>query len=240
MGRSILVASGKGGSGKTTFAISLGVVLARRKYKVCILDLNFGLRNDDIYIGLEDKVIFDIGDIMSGVCKVEKALVRADAKYGDLYLLESTQNKRIKGITEAHIRALLLQLKRDFDYVIVDAPDATNSDFNLVSGQADTAVLIVTPDPLSLRNTDSVDKILQSAGVKSRCSIINMVKFDLQEQEYAPSIEEITRVLAIPMAGIIPYDENVIIGNNIGTPVVAVTESYISRNMEEIVTRMLG
>lgn len=240
MGRSILVASGKGGSGKTTFAIAMALTLARQGNKVCILDLNFGLRNVDIYLGLEDRIIFDLGDIFSGVCKVDKALVKADAEYGELYLLESTQNKIIKGITEGHIKALVNQLKKQFDYVIMDSPAAVGSDINLIAGAADSAVLILNPDPLALRNTDAVDKRLISSGVKSRCFIINMVRFDLEDNEFGPGIDDMAKVLEMPMAGIIPFDENIQIGNNLGKPVFTAADSYIAKNVEGILDRMLG
>ncbi len=240
MGRSILVASGKGGCGKTTFTIAMAVILARRGYKVCILDLNFGLRNTDIYLGLEDKVIFDLGDIFTGVCKVEKAIVKADPQYGELYLLESTQNKIIKGISEGHIKALINQLKKDFDYVVIDSPSSVGANLNQVASGADSAVLLVTPDPLSLRNSDAVDRRLKSLGVLSRCFVINMVHFDLESNEYAPSIDDMMKIFTIPMAGIIPYDESIQIGNNIGRPVFADEHSYISKNVDEIVNRMLG
>lgn len=239
MGRSILVASGKGGSGRTTFAIAMAMTLTRRGCRVCLLDLNFGLRNLDIYLGLEDKVIFDIGDIMSGVCKVEKALVR-DERYGELYLLESTQNKLIKGITEGHVRALVSQLKKEFDYIVIDGPAAIDSDLAIAAAGADSAVLILTADPLALRNTDAVDRRIAACGIRSRCFVINMVRRGLGGSDHTPGIDEFTRVMNIPMAGIIPYDENIELGNNAGRPVYTVPDSYIAKNLDEIVTRMLG
>ncbi|MDO5441627.1 MAG: AAA family ATPase [Bacillota bacterium] len=238
MGRSILIASGKGGSGRTTFSISMAITLAKRGSKVCLVDLNFGLRNLDIYMGIEDNVIFDIGDIFAGVCKLEKALV----KYPDLaglYVLEATQNKIIKGITEGHIKALVSRLKKDFDYVIIDGPTAVGVDLGIAAAGADSAVIVLTPDQLSLRNSDAVDRRLNSYGVKSRCFVVNMVRRGLSGQDYGPSLNDMTNVLDIPMAGLIPYDENIEIGNNAGNP-VCLKENYISKNIDEIVTRMLG
>lgn len=240
MGRSILVASGNGGSGKTTFSVAMAVSLARHNYKVCILDLNFGLRNDDIYLGLEDRVLYDIGDIFSGVCKVDKALIKADSSFGELYLLEGTQGRSPRTIAEGHVKALVSQLKKEFDYVVIDSATSLNSSNDIIARAVDTAVLVATPDPLSLRNCDSVDKRLASCGVKSRCFVLNMVKHGLEDNKYGPTIEDITKVLTIPMAGIIPYDENVQIGNNMGRPVFAEQRSYIARNIDEIVGRMLG
>lgn len=239
MGRSILVASGKGGTGRTTFAIAMATTLARRDQKVCLLDLNFGLRNLDIYMGLEDRVIFDIGDIMAGVCKVDKALIH-DERFGELYLLESTQNKLIKGLTDGHIKALVAQLKKTFDYIVIDGPAAIDNDLTLAAAGADSAVVMVTPDPLAIRNTDAVDRRLKACGINSRCFVVNMVKPSLASNEHGPSVEDIVKTFEIPLAGIIPYDENVQIGNNIGTPVCFAADSYIARNVSEIVSRMLG
>ena len=239
MGRSILVSSGKGGSGKTTFAIALAITLARRGYKICLTDLNFGLRNLDIYLGLEDKVIFDIGDIMAGVCKVEKALIRDD-KIDGLYLLESTQNKLVKGLTAGHVKALISQLKKHFDYVIIDSPYGVDESLNISSAGADSAVLVATPDQLALRNTEAVNRRLDKLGVKSRCFVINMLRPGLAESDYCPGIESFTKAFDIPLAGMIPYDENIHLGNNAGRPVFLAEESYIARNMDEIVIRMLG
>lgn len=238
MGRSIIIASGKGGSGRTTFTISMAISLAKRGNKVCILDLNFGLRNDDIYLGVEDNIIFDIGDIFAGVCKLDKALVKCPSVAG-LYLLESTQNKVIKGITDGHIKALVNQLKKEFDYVVIDGPTSVGVDLGIAAAGADSAVIILTPDQLSLRNSDAVDKRLKSYGVKSRCFVVNMVRRGLDGKDFGPSLNEMTSTLDIPMAGFVPYDENIEIGNNAGKP-VCITENYISKNIDEIITRMLG
>jgi len=239
MGRSILVASGKGGAGRTTFAIAMSIGLARKGYKVCLFDMNFGLRNDDIYMGLEDRILFDVGDIMAGVCKVEKALIK-DHRYENLYLLEATQNKIIKGITEGHIRALINQLKKDFDYIVIDAPSAIDANLNIAAAGADSAVLVMTPDPLALRNGDTVDRRLENCGVKSRCFVLNKVKHGLSNDDYGPSIDDFTRVFSIPMAGLIPYDENIQLGNNAGRPVWFEDGSYLAKNIDDIITRMLG
>lgn len=240
MGRSILVASGNGGCGKTTFSIAMAISLARQGFRVCILDMNFGLRNDDIYLGLEDNVLYDIGDIFAGICKVEKALVKANPEFGELYLLEATQNKIVKGISEGHVRALIKQLKGEFDYVIIDSASSVGENIDLVAAGSDTAVLILTPDPLSLRNCDAVDKRLSNMGVRSRCFVVNMVKHSLEDGKFGPSIDEITKILTIPMAGIIPYDEMIQLGNSIGRPVFKESQSYIARNIDDIVGRMLG
>ncbi len=239
MGRSILIASGKGGSGRTSFAVCLADILALRGHKVVLVNLNFGLRCPDIYMGLQDQVIFDIGDIMSGICRLDKALVRDD-RFGELYLLESTQNKLIAGITEGHIKALSKQLKEMFDYVIIDGPAGIGDGLALAACGADSAIIMVTPDLVSVRSSDAVDKRLQSVGVKSRCYVVNMVRSETFSSGVIPGIEEINKSFSIPMAGIIPYDDNIHLANNSGIPVVLAQDLYIGANIDEIVTRMLG
>ncbi len=239
MGRAILIASGKGGAGRTTFAVNMGATLAQRGKKVCLLDMNIGIRNLDIYMGLEDKVLFDLSDIMSGICKVEKALVR-DERFADLCLLESPQGRMEAAPGAMHMHALLRQLKASFDYILIDAPAPFSADTAWIAPSCDSAVLVLHCDYLALRNTDAENARLAQLGIKNRCYVVNMVREELYGQSVVPSLDEIDRCLRIPMAGIIPFDLNIHIGNNAGCPVATAKGSYVADNFETIVTRMLG
>ena len=239
MGRAIIVASGKGGAGRTFFAVNLASVLAKQGKNCCVLDLNIGLRNADIYMGLQDQVMFDLGDIMTGLCKVERALVPS-LKIPNLYLVASTQNKLINDLGKGHIRALVDSLKTRFDYVIIDGPSGVGKDLDVAACGADGAVIVVTPDFVDIRSGEAVDKRLQNLGVKSRCYVINKL---LQEQLNVPGVpqlEDFKQTFKLPMAGIIPFDFNIHISNNIGSPIALAEGSYIAQNFSEIVTRMLG
>lgn len=239
MGEVILLASGKGGVGKTTFAANLGATLALRGARVVLMDLNMGLRNLDIYLGLENEVLFDVADVISGVCNVRKALIR-DQRFPELYLLSSAQYKEVVGITPAHMKVLYSKLKENFDVILVDGPVGVGDDLKLSAAGADRAIIVVTPDYSSLRNGDMVDRKVQELGLEDRCFVVNMVKPELFGRNVVPDLAEMTDIFRTSMAGIIQYDENVNIANNRGYPVVCMRDTYIARNFDEIGMRLFG
>ncbi len=237
MGTVALVVSGKGGAGKSTITVNLGATLAQKGARVVLVDFNMGLRNLDIYLGMEDTSLFDLGDVLTGVCKVEKALVR-DERFGRLCMLPCPQFKEINGITAQHVKALFGILKKQFDYILVDMPLGIGQLLENTAGAADLAILVVTPDYVSLRNADTVDRKLESCGLQKRWFLVNQVDLELLRTGSVPGIEHIARNLSIPMAGIIPYDENIHTGNNMGSPVILASESYIAKNFSSIALRI--
>lgn len=239
MGEVILLASGKGGIGKTTFTANLGATLALHGAKVVVMDLNMGLRNLDIYLGLENEVLFDVADVISGVCNIRKALIR-DIRFPDLYLLSAAQYKEVFGITPAHMKMLCDRLKENFDVILIDGPVGVGNDFRLCCAGVDRAIVVVSPDYSALRNGDMVDRKLQDMGIQSRCYIVNMVKPELFGRNVVPDLGEIADIFRIPMAGIIQYDENINIANNKGYPVVCKRDTYIARNFDMIGKRLFG
>jgi len=239
MGDVILLASGKGGVGKTTFAANLGVTLALRGAKVVLMDLNMGLRNLDIYLGLENEVLFDVADVVSGVCNVRKALIR-DIRFKDLYLLPATQYKEVVGITPGHMKALCDKLRDNFDVVLVDGPVGVGEDLRLCSAGVSRAIVVVSPDYSALRNADMVDRKLQDIGIQSRCYVVNMVKPELFGRNVVPDLGEMADTFRITMVGIIQYDENINIANNRGYPVVCRRDTYIAKNFDSIAKRLFG
>ena len=202
MGTVALITSGKGGAGKTTITVNLGATLAQKGARVVLVDFNMGLRNLDIYLGMEDTCLFDLGDVLTGVCKVEKALVHDD-RFGRLYMLPCPQFKEINGVTPQHVAGLFAVLKKNFE-----------------------------------RNADTVDRKLESCGLQKRCFLINQVDLELLRTGNVPGIEQIARGMSIPMAGIVPYDENIHAGNNMGNPVVLASDSYIAKNFSSIALRV--
>ncbi|HPF18969.1 MAG: septum site-determining protein MinD [Bacillota bacterium] len=239
MGEVILVASGKGGVGKTTFTANLGATLALHGARVVLMDLNMGLRNLDIYLGLENEVLFDVADVISGVCSVRKALIR-DHRFPELYLLSAAQYKEVIGITPAHMEALFNKLKENFDFILVDGPVGVGENLKLSASGVDRAIVVVTPDYSALRNGDMVDRKLQEMGVASRCHLINMVKPELFGRKVVPDLGEVANMFRTSLAGIVQYDENVNIANNCGYPVVCKRDTYIARNFDVIGKRLFG
>lgn len=239
MGNVLLIASGKGGSGKTTFAVSLGCAMAAKGKRTLMLDMNIGLRNLDIYTGLQNNVLFDLGDFFSGTCKLSKALVQSDYDE-NLYLLSSPQFRGIEGLTEQHIRLLFSKLSESFDWVIVDTPAGIGSDFTRLAPVADKALLVLTQDFVSLRNSDTVNRRLDSLGVEDLYYAINRVNPMFWGSDKVPGAEQIQQVMKTSLVGIVPEDPAIHAGNNQGEPAVLDKNSYIHQTFADIAARISG
>lgn len=237
MGIVALVTSGKGGAGKTTITVNLGATLAQKGARVVLVDFNMGLRNLDIYLGMEGRCLFDLGDVMTGVCKVGKALVR-DERFGRLFMLPCPQFREINGFSAQHVERLFAVLKKNFDFILVDTPSGVGTALENAAGAADAGIVVVTPDHVSLRNADTVDRKLESCGLENRWFIVNQADPGLLRSGSVPGIDHIVRNMSIPLAGIIPSDENIHIGNNLGSPVVLASDSYIAKNFSTIALRI--
>ena len=157
MGKAIVIASGKGGTGKTMFAANLGVTLARQGHKTVLIDLDNGLRNLDLYLGMENNIVYDVNDVLTGVCRIRQALIKVKAFTGLSFMAASPQ-KSDGEITPLHIKVLCEKLKKKYDYIIIDAPAGIDDGMVLATGGCDMAIIVVTPEYASLRNADIVKK----------------------------------------------------------------------------------
>lgn len=238
MGKVVLVASGKGGVGKTTIATNLGVALARKGARTLILDMNVGLRNDDIYLGLEDSILFDFGDVLSGMCKLEKAIVGHSLCPG-LYLLSGPQYREVDGLSASHIRTMYAKLKKEFDFVLVDCPVVTGlSLVNLTSG-ADEAIIVTTPDYSAVRNGDAINRKLSALGVFESCHVINMIQQETFMADSLPDLLFISKSLESACIGVVPYDVDINLANNNGTPIALNNNSYLAKSFLEMAGRLI-
>jgi len=233
MGKVILVASGSGGSGKTTLAVNIASLLAVRGHKSIVLDLNVGLRNSDIYMGLENGVVFDLGDVVSGVCTIDKAIVQS-LQYDGLSLMCSPQSKGIEGFGNGHIKALYSLLTGMYDYVIVDSPAGLGASFTAAASSADKALIVLTPDYISLRSADAVDRCLDAYGIKSRFFVINKLDQGTWGDENLPDLEHIVMTLSCPLAGVIQYDSKIHIANNKGISIAVEGDEYLNKVFSSI------
>ncbi|HHU18321.1 MAG: septum site-determining protein MinD [Anaerovoracaceae bacterium] len=239
MGKVILVASGKGGVGKTVFASNAGAKLALQGHKVVLIDMNIGLRNMDICLGLENKVVYDVADVLSGVCRIKQALIK-DRRFTNLYLISASQNRQKAEITPLHMKVLCNKLKKNFDYIIIDAPAGVDENLEIAAAGADIAVIITVPEYAAVRDADALDHLLINLGVKKRTYVINMVKSNLICSGLIPSIAEIAEVMRPEMVGIIQYDENIHIAANNGIPIVYKEGTYIEKNFTKIIERIIA
>ncbi|GHU49859.1 septum site-determining protein MinD [Clostridia bacterium] len=238
MAKVILTASGKGGVGKSVFTINLGATLAGRGLRVVIIDMNIGLRNLDIYLGLENKVIFDIADVISGLCKPAKALVR-DKRFPHLYILPATQSKEKFHATKEDMKKLYSDLGEDNDYILVDCPAGINEELSLAASGADAAILITTLEYVSLRDADMADRKIIEAGLKKRSYVVNKVSRDLIRKGLLPTFEDVDQIMKPPLLGIIQYDNSIHLAANCGIPVVCQKGNYIEENFNKIADRLI-
>ena len=238
MPRKILVASGKGGVGKTVFTSNISSVLAERGLRVLMIDMNMGLRNLDLYMGLENKVVFDIADVINGVVSPQKALVR-DRRFPFLYLLAATQkiDKFIAGSDS--VKRLFDYYSNTFDVILIDGPAGISEELKLASSGVDIAVLITTPEYVSLRDADAVDNMLSEMEIKNRTYIINKVNKNNMKTGLLPTFEEISSIMRIPLLGIIQNDDIIHLSANAGKPVVMHRNNYIEKNFSNIADRLL-
>ena len=238
MGKLIFISSGKGGVGKSVFAANLGATLGERGLRICLVDMNIGLRNLDIYLGLESSVVFDVTDVLNGIVPVSKALVR-DKRLQQTWLLATTQSKEKFRSGEEDIKELYKILKAKFDFVIVDGPAGVNTELYLASTSADIAVILTTPEYVSLRDADMMDQTLRARGIGKRVYIVNKVNKDHMALGILPSVETITGIMKIPLLGVIQYDDAIHLSANRGIPIVLQQGNYIERNFSKIADRLL-
>ena len=239
MGKVIAVTAGKGGSGKSTFAVNIGAALASRGASTLLLDLNCGERNLDIYMGLESKVLFDLSDVLTGMCGLDKAIVRDD-RFKALSLLSCPQYKSINGMTATHIRAITERLRKNYEYIIIDCPGGVGNDFVSAVSSADTALILVTPDYVSVRNSGVVDKRLETLGITRRFLAVNLYDQSLINQGILPDLNLIRNSFQIPFAGTMPFDHSILLGNNDGYPAMCSGNTQAARVFMTIALRVAG
>ncbi|MGI6730962.1 MAG: septum site-determining protein MinD [Anaerovoracaceae bacterium] len=238
MGKVILIASGKGGVGKTVFTANAGAALADMGKKVVLIDMNMGLRNLDLYLGLENKVVYDVADVMTGICRIKQALIR-DRRFPELYLMAAPQNREKSDITPLHMKVLCDKLRKNFDYIIVDAPAGIDDDLFIAAAGADSAVIITVPEHAAVRDADALDRKLLKIGIKDRTYVVNKVQADLINTGLVPSLAEIADIMRPRIAGIIQYDRNIHVAANNGLPITYKKGNYIEKNFNNIVNRII-
>ena len=238
MGKVILVSSGKGGTGKTMFTVNMGAVLARSGSRVMLLDMDMGLRNMDIYLGMENKVVYNIMDVLSGICRIKKAMIKVDG-FSTLYFMAASPRKDERDLTPLHMEVPCSKLKKFFDYIIIDCPAGIGDMFDAAAITADKAVIVTEPEVASLRDADAADRYLREKKVQDISIVVNKVKVDLMKAGFVPDISQIIEMFKTPVAGLIQYDENIHISTNLGIPIVCKEGTYIDDNFRQIVSRVI-
>lgn len=237
-GRAIVVTSGKGGVGKTTATANIGLGLAKHDRKVVMVDGDIGLRNLDIILGLENRIVYHLVDVVRGRCQLRQALVK-DKRFPHLSLLPASQVDQKEAVTPEQMRDLTAQLKENCDFVLIDCPAGIEQGFRNAVAGADEAILITTPDVSPVRDADRVIGLLQNS-LGDPQLIINRMSPEMVRRGDMLNQQDVLDILAVQLLGIVPEDEEVVIAGNRGSPVVLNARSRSGQAYERIVQRILG
>ena len=238
MSEVIVITSGKGGVGKTTTSANVGTGLAVLGKKVVLIDTDIGLRNLDVVMGLENRIVYNLVDVAEGNCRMKQALIR-DKRYPNLYLLPAAQTRDKSAVTPEQMIKLTDDLKDDFDYILLDCPAGIEQGFyNAIAG-ADRALVVTTPEVSAIRDADRIIGLLEAHGIKNNDLIINRLRIDMVKRGDMMSVEDVTEILAIHLLGVIPDDEQVVIATNQGEPIVG-EDCMSGKAYANICRRLLG
>jgi septum site-determining protein MinD len=239
MGEVIVITSGKGGVGKTTTTANLGTGLAINSKKVVLIDTDIGLRNLDVVMGLENRIVYDIVDVVEGTCRLKQALIK-DKRYEGLYLLPAAQTRDKNSINPQQMVKLCDELKEEYDYILIDCPAGIEQGFKNAIAGADRAIVVTTPEVSAVRDADRIIGLLEANEVRGTQILINRVKPEMVRKGDMMDISDIIDILAIGLIGVVPDDENVIISTNRGEPAVADNKSSAGQAYRNITRRILG
>ena len=238
MARVIVVTSGKGGVGKTSVTSNLGIALSKNN-KVCLIDADLGLKNLDVVLGIENRVIFDMQDVISGVCSLSQALVK-DKRSSNLFVLPACKSIDVQKINFSYLEKIIENLKESFDYILIDSPAGIERGFYNAIRSADEAIVVVTLDISSIRDADKVIGILNSNNIHDVKLVINRVNIKHIEEGISLSMSDAVDVLGIGVLGVVYFDEAISQGNNKGVPVCHDNKSIASKCFNNISKRING
>ncbi len=217
--KAIVVTSGKGGVGKTTTTANVGAALAKLGEKVCVIDTDVGLRNLDVVMGLEGRVVFDLIDVFEGRCKLRQAIIR-DKRVETLYLLAASQTKDKSSLSEHRMQETVRQLLEDegFDRVVIDSPAGIESGFQTAASAATGALVVVNPEVSSVRDADRIIGLLESREITEVRLIVNRLRPAMVKRGDMLEVDDVLEILGVKLIGIVPEDEQILVSTNIGNP----------------------
>lgn len=239
MAEVIVITSGKGGVGKTTTTANLGTGLAVLGKKVVLVDTDIGLRNLDVVMGLENRIVYDIVDVVEGSCRLKQALIK-DKRYDGLFLLPAAQTRDKNSVNPQQMVKLCEDLKEEFDYILIDCPAGIEQGFKNAIAGADKAIVVTTPEVSAVRDADRIIGLLEANDIKNPRLLVNRVRNDMVKRGDMMSIDDIIDILAINLIGVVPDDENIIISTNRGEPAVTDNKSMAGQAYRNITRRIMG
>lgn len=238
MSEVIVVTSGKGGVGKTTTSANVGTGLASMGKKVVLIDTDIGLRNLDVVMGLENRIVYNLVDVIENKCRLKQALIK-DKRHPSLYLMPSAQTKDKTAVNEGQMVKLVNQLREQFDYIILDCPAGIEQGFKNAIAGADRALVVTTPEVSAIRDADRIIGLLEANEFKQIDLVINRLRHDMVKRGDMMSASDVVDILSVPLIGIVPDDENVVIATNQGEPLVG-NNTLAGKAYQNICFRVAG
>jgi septum site-determining protein MinD len=240
LGKVIVITSGKGGVGKTTTTANIGAGLASLGNKVCLVDTDIGLRNLDVVLGLENRIVYDLLDVVEGNCRLRQGLIK-DKQYGEnLVLLPAAQTREKDAVKPEQMLELVKELREMYDFVLLDSPAGIEHGFKNAIVGADAAIVVTTPEVSAVRDADRIIGLLEAAELYEPQLIINRVRPDMVRKGDMMDISDIDDILRIKILGVVPDDEDIIVSTNRGEPIVNDKRSKAGQAFRNICRRILG
>ena len=238
-GTTIVVTSGKGGVGKTTATANLGAALALRGRSVAVVDTDIGLRNLDVVLGLENRIVYDLVDVVEGRCKLTQALVR-DKHTNELYLIPAAQTRDKSALKPEQMKELVDDLKEKFEYVLIDCPAGIEQGFQNAITAADRAIVVTTPEVSAIRDADRVIGLLEAAELPVPDLVINRIRPGMVKEGDMMDHDDILDLLSVKLIGMVPDDDGIIVSTNKGLPVVHNKKSLSGEAYRRVAARIEG
>ena len=239
-GRVIVITSGKGGVGKTTTSANIGTALARSGNKVVLMDTDIGLRNLDLLLGLENRIVYTLVDVVEGRCKLRQALVK-DKKNPNLCLLAAAQTRDKSAVTQEQLKKICEELAEENDFVLVDCPAGIEQGFQNAIAGASEAIVVTTPEMSAVRDADRIIGLLNAKEeMKSYRLLVNRVRPHLIQSNDMMSIDDVVDILSCDLIGIIPEDSGIIVSTNKGEPIVNDEKSLAGMAYGNVARRIMG
>jgi septum site-determining protein MinD len=238
-GKVITITSGKGGVGKTTATANIGAALAAEGHKVCCIDGDIGLRNLDVVMGLENRIVYDLVDVIEGRCKLRQAMIR-DKRLPELYLIPAAQTRDKSAISPSDMVRLCDELRAEVDYIIVDSPAGIERGFRNAIAPADEVVIITNPEVSAVRDADRIIGLIEAEQKGPAKLVLNRLNPNMVRRGDMLAPEDVLELLAIQLIGLVPEDENVIVSSNSGSPIVLDEKSRAGQAFRNIAKRLAG
>lgn len=239
MARTIVVTSGKGGVGKSSISVNLAMALASQQAKVCLLDADFGLKNLDVMLGLENRVIYDLKDVVDGKCNLDQVLIK-DKRCPSLYLIPACKSLKFNDFKLDYMQTVVDHFKHQFDYLIIDSPAGIEKGFEYACNCAHEAIVVVNLDLSSIRDCDRVVGLLMKKGLSDISMVVNRLNTEYIHDKTTISLKEATDILSLPLLGIVYEDASMIAANNRGVPVFMDRESCLRECFSRMARRLNG